>query len=230
MTDNGTPFYEPWVGQSYFTSPFRNTRLLLVGESSFERDFISQPDHLSSDTQCVADGGFEPRYAGFWRFIQRSVTGEQEIRQAEQHKFWHGVSLVNWIQRPMSSKHARPTLDDYSVGCVALKSYIDELNPSGVIVFSKIAWPYLVNAFGLTSAHVPLTDDAPVSELVFASNRGYSSNVFPGGQKFLLLRHPSSRPKMSGASWAPLIHAFIKLVGHNKSLQPTSGRDAASRY
>src|SRR5690606_38867950 len=100
-----------------FTAPFRNTRLLLVGESSFERDFISQPDHLSGDTQCVADGDFEPRYAGFWRFIQRALTGEQEIRQAVQHEFWHGVSLVNWIQRPMSSKDARPTLNDYGVGC-----------------------------------------------------------------------------------------------------------------
>lgn len=212
---------------NYFTDPFRNTRLLIVGESSFERDFNSQPDHLSSDTRCVADGDFEPRYAGFWRFIQRAVTGDQVIRQAAQHEFWHGVSLVNWIQRPMSSKHARPTSNDYSIGCVALKSYIEKLKPNGVIVFSKIAWPSLMASFGLTRTHMLITDTATVPELVLASNRAYLPNVLPGGPSFLLLRHPSSRPKMSGRSWSPLIRAFTETVGHNTSLHPTSGRDAA---
>ncbi len=37
------PYYEPWQGSLFNTSPFGDVRLLIVGESSYERDEKSTP-------------------------------------------------------------------------------------------------------------------------------------------------------------------------------------------
>ena len=128
------PYYDPWVGSNYWDSPFSGNRLLIVGESSYERDFKSGPDHICVDTQTVADGKFPTKYAGFWSYIQRSLTGTQHISTVNQNEFWNGVALVNLVQRPMASMHDRPSSNDLDNGSKVLSSYIKKLEPSGVIV------------------------------------------------------------------------------------------------
>lgn len=216
-------YYEPWVGKNYKDAPFSGSRLLLVGESSFERDFESQPSHLREDTATLAKGEFPTRYAGFWRYIQRSVTGVQTITVDSQREFWEGVALVNLIQRPMSTKHARPSNEDFRGGVDALEAYISELEPDGIIVYSKSAWLALIEGLLLVSDPYPLVQDVPPAPLSDSSH-SYTASVFSyGSPYFLLLRHPSSRPKLRAVRWFEIISPFLTRVQeHNQSLQTTA--------
>lgn len=205
------PYYAPWVGKRYADAPFSGVRLLLVGESSFERDFKSQPCHLREDTRAISSGEFEPRYSGFWRYLQRSVTGVQTISAESQSAFWESVALVNLIQRPMSDKYARPQDEDYRIGAAALSAYLQQLKPEGVVVYSKTAWKPLSEELQLIPEVFPLVqNDLPAR--ISESNRVYSSSQGESVCRFLLLRHPSSWPKLRATLWSPLTSSFMNHI------------------
>jgi hypothetical protein len=191
------------VGKTYHTEPFRNHKLLIVGESSFERDFKSKPDHLQSDTEKLVNGEFSPRYSGFWRFIQRSLTGEQRITEVNQADFWNSVSLVNLVQQPMSDKLKRPSARDYECGAKSLRHYIDNLNPEAVVVFSGSSWSALINEYDM---------------LPYESSSLNSSDkvMFSSSVPFLLLKHPSSRPKRQAVDLHSTTERFLKSIGSMK--------------
>ena len=204
------PYYEPWVGNNYEGAPYSGSRLLFVGESSYERNFKSQPSHLRKDTAALAAGTFGPKYSGFWRYIQRSVTGAQQITVKSQHEFWEGVALVNLIQRPMSTKYKRPNKKDFQYGVSALRSYINELNPEGIVVYSKSAWPALIQGLSLVADRHPLVKKSP-PDPISDSKYTYHTSVFPyATPQFLLLRHPSSRPKLRAIKWFDVIRPFLQ--------------------
>jgi len=211
-----SPFYEPWVGSRYSTSSYYGKKLLLVGESSFEREFTSDPDpnHLRKDTASVVAVTFPPKYSGFWRYLYRSMTGVTAVSAQAHAQFWESVALVNLVQRPMSDKLKRPSYADYTNGASALKSYVDKLRPVGVIVLSKGAWQPLRDVLRLKVHDQKLLSQGHVgSAVIAASNQSYASEVLGPEPLFLLIRHPSARPKRSAIHWHPLIAAFIRNLG-----------------
>lgn len=212
------PYYEPWQGSLLDTLPYGDIRLLIVGESSYEREQKSTLDHLRVDTQDVANGAFSARYSGFWRFIQRSVTGQHQIDAKSQSEFWNRVALVNLVQRPMSCKDSRPNYEDYARGAAVLGTYVELLKPDAVIVFSKEAWT-CVQQFLLLVPEAALVTEELLPPTLRASNVCWSSSrLGPGSSLFLLARHPSSRPKIAGTSWHALIAPFIQRVRHNNAI------------
>jgi hypothetical protein len=206
---NNSPYYEPWVGSNYQFGGFGGLRLLIVGESSFERDFKSQPNHLSNDTAKLAAGEFKPKHSGFWRFIQRSITGNNNITTTSLDEFWNSVSLVNLVQRPMSSSKDRPTTNDFVTGCDSLKAYIGDLKPDCIIVYSKSSWSILKKELELEESCKNLVDESSIPLVLHDANVSYISKLFDWKPKVLLLRHPSSRPKLGGAALSPLVGEFI---------------------
>lgn len=216
------PYYDVWQGQYFDTKPHGDVRLLLVGESSYERDEKSLPDHLRADTQYVADGTFSARYSGFWRFIQRSVTGVHEINLINQSEFWHGVALANLVQRPMSCKNSRPNDGDYAQGAMALMTYVERIRPTAVILYSKEGWSVVRKIFSLISDTKTLAASDTLPSTLADCNICWSSRVLGSASPlFLLARHPSARPKTSGTSWHKLVAPFIQRARHSGVMRAT---------
>jgi hypothetical protein len=214
VPNQSTPFYEPWVGSRYRSQPYSQVRLLVVGESSYERGFVSQRDHLRKDTQSIADGNSEVKYSNFWRFIQRSVTGDQNVTPTSQELFWNGVALVNLIQRPMSDKYKRPTDMDFASGAGALAAYIDSLQPQCVIVYSAAAWSPLKKVLRLRTDHDLIVAKSQIqSHQVEPSNECWiADELGPQSPLLLLARHYCARPRTRALVWHTLIGPFIDLV------------------
>jgi hypothetical protein len=214
-------YYEPWEGQFFRTQPYEDVRLLLVGESSYKPapDVDSNPDHLRVDTQEVVNGTLKPKRSWFWRFIQRSVAGKQELDAWSQGEFWNRVALVNLIQRPMSCKNSRPCHSDYLSGSHALTSYVRFLEPDVVILYSKEGWSSVQQAFSLSISGTRLVAEELIPATLASSNVCWTSaQLGSASPMFLLVRHPSARPRLSGLSLHRLVASLLARVRHNKAM------------
>lgn len=221
MNEEIAPYYEPWEGPRFRSDPHAGVKLLLMGESSYKRgpEHASPPDHLRSDTQRLVDGNFYggAKSSGFWRYIQRSVSGEQEITAASQQLFWSGVALANVVQRPMENSKARPAPVDYVEGAKTIRSYIETLTPRALIIYTKSAWTAVHSACQLEAVgRSALCEQAQTPPILKESGIYWRSGVLGENSPwFLLVQHPSARrPRIAGRIWYELIGPFLDCVRH----------------
>src|SRR5437870_2486992 len=88
-------FFQPWVGDHYWTTGFHGLRVLLLGESHYGPD-IYEPGSFTQDVVCryAVDG---PTLR-FFTVACRVVQGGGRPSITERTAFWHAIAFYNYIQ------------------------------------------------------------------------------------------------------------------------------------
>lgn len=129
--------WRPWIGKDYVKH-----RLLILGESHrFDSKRNSMEKHESPmfTRDCVKQMGvkFDPGTVSFYKNIHKLFSINS---QKESEEFWHKVTFMNIIQRPIfqeGTNRKSPSTKDYQDGWIAVNTVIDIVKPKVIICFSS---------------------------------------------------------------------------------------------
>lgn len=110
----------PWVGQNFAQSA---ARTFVLGESHYNWGEEKAAERLESNdfTRSVLKGQglLINRKNSNWplfRNVERALFQKKDVSAEERNQLWLSVAYNNLVQRPMLSKKARPSEEDYYEG------------------------------------------------------------------------------------------------------------------
>ncbi len=188
------PRYLPWVGDHYCSGGVFGVRLLLLGESMYERPSAPLPSSIVPDMiSSILRGQWAHR---FYTTTHRTIGGVYDLRT-----FWHSVMFYNFVQCPVGERaRQRPSTEAWLGSRAALVSVVDRHKPQAVLVLGKQLWKWLVG-LGLVQ---------PTGEQVGKLAVGMRADA-------AYIHHPSSRG-FSRQRWTGPAVAFIAAVRQQLSL------------
>jgi len=186
----------PWEGGRYRASPYENVRLLLLGESMYEKTPQSlTPDIVRTMVDRIRRGVWAIR---FYTQVFQTVTGTHR-RAAHPNTistFWDSVAFYNYVQFSVGDRpRMRPRKADWGASQSAFRSVVKQLNPQAVLVFGRELWNQLLR-LGLLQAREGRTGHLTCGQNTAAAG----------------INHPASR----GYSWRtlhPFVLGWLRCVG-----------------
>jgi hypothetical protein len=176
-------FFEPWEGHHYNHRGFFPKRMLVLGESYYQRD---QNSPLPSEfTKKLIEEQIQEHWRQrFHTKVAIACLGVSPVRAPDKTKFWHSVSHYVYIQESVGTRRRqRPTPDMWRKAGPGFEEVIRKLRPEFILVTGKELWSHVQQ---LSSEPGPLIDDAELKE-----TRKFST----GSGKFALafaMKHPAS--------------------------------------
>jgi hypothetical protein len=188
------PRYLPWVGDRYTAGGQFGVRLLLLGESMYQKGPGSlTPGILTSMIERIIRG--ESRHK-FFTLVYQTVAGrtKRESAPAEVAAFWQSVAFYNYIQSSVGDQpRQRPTEESWAQSRGALVEVVGQIAPQAVLVLGRELWKRLVSL-----------------GLVQATGEEFGRlNVGPGAVA-TFINHPSS-PR--GFTWQKWHGRAVELLG-----------------
>jgi hypothetical protein len=118
-----------WIGKNYKNSCMFNTRILIVGESTYTLDDKDTSHYNLAMAQDHIDG-----YTDAFRtkLIRLFLNTENET-QKDIENFWHSVCYVNFINIPLSGPRIAPEEQMWKDNSQPLSDILDEVNPNLVV-------------------------------------------------------------------------------------------------
>lgn len=194
----------PRVGSNYSTAGLRNQRIMIVGESSYDKDAKREGYDIANQTINVGadaigyDGGrgywndsrFYTRIARMFEFNPRSFAHRKE--------FWDSVVYYNFLQIVLTKPRQNPPSDSWTEARGAFLETIEEFKPEIILSFSKRMWP-----------HLPKLDDSGIPNDFGVQCREARIST-PGGHNARLIGfdHPTSY----GFRWKPVCKVIHQLI------------------
>lgn len=197
----------PWVGKDY-----KNT--IILGESHYAWNYENNEEatwinnknftrlHRTEGAALNTDVN-----SPYFRNFERAYFGASQIERYLANSLWHSVAHFNLVQRAVSSKHERPTREDYKNGWEVAWSVANILNSENIVVFGTE--PKKIQTFWqLLSKHKIKADVIESDDLLGSRTKGKAfiienSNI----KKVVFIKHPSSFFKWDKC------HEFFEKVG-----------------
>lgn len=137
--------YVPCIGVDYFDGLHSGVRLLLVGESHYEKDQLTPQEsreHTLSSFGQFGDRRFDLlKDTTFFRRVGELPTLNEGADREEVAKTWRRVAFTNFLQYSVGNKASdRPNRGHWCNGEPALKEIVSRLKPDAVLFVSKAAW------------------------------------------------------------------------------------------
>lgn len=152
--------FEPFVGDEYSNGFRHGLKLLLLGESHYQKDPPYDPAiHdlpaytlpfttrvVKEDFLGMTDGrsSFENKF--IWGRLHRMLTGKEDPTKADAMDAWSRIAYGNYIQHFVGKDaKAQKRAWHWESGKKALPELLEQLAPDRVLVFGKTTWNYLNN-------------------------------------------------------------------------------------
>lgn len=190
-----TATWFPHIGLEYHNVPSAH-RLLLIGESHYQNaneeekykdPFITQEIVRNIGNRRVHKSAEIKRPTQFFVNIHRTFLPGQKF---EGNNFWNYVSFYNFIQVPMSSKHHRPTKEQWVEGWQNFEEMIRLLQPNACVFLGFEAANALnTSLLNLKLSYRPLA----YGESIGRSKTRYTevTNSFGKAIPMIFIKHPS---------------------------------------
>lgn len=137
------PRFLPWIGKRYESGGVLGVRLLLLGESMYDRAGTLKPDIVRKMIEDQIHGR-QTRRA--YTLIHRTV-GEL----FNPSDFWHSVMFYNFVQSAVGDRpQHRPSATAREDSKAAMLAIVECHTPQAVLVLGKELWQWLI-ALGLVS-------------------------------------------------------------------------------
>lgn len=208
--------FKPWVGKYYQTSGYHGKRILVLGESHYCKQELSEGgrcypfckrelmnDACFSQTHVVVHNAVYD-YKGnkelrcFITF-ERAVAGK-ELSQQEREEFWHSVVFYNYVQYALSGPGMSPNADHWGKSEKAFVELLEKYMPDYIIVWGARLYNKLPTLGGHASK-------MKVSDMYTADVKVYSIN----GKNIPALKiyHPSMPRGKNWDFWHEAIDTFL---------------------
>ncbi len=138
----------PWVGSRYCRTGYRGKKLLILGESEYQRPGSNLEPELVST--LITDNKFR-----FYKKVYRSISdGVEEDSQM----FWNSVAFYNYVQEAVgTAPRQRPSHEMWTNSAVPFRLVLNKLDPDRVLVLGCALWANL-QSLGLIAVDSTLKD------------------------------------------------------------------------
>lgn len=143
--DAGVVHYVPFIGDDYKSGLAGGVRLLLVGESHYEKKGLTIDESRNYtlynfgdyvDANCDLSGD-----STFFKRIGKLPTLKEGPSRSEIADAWRRVAFTNFLQRSVGEKASdRPGQDLWGTGEPALREIVNRLEPDAILFISKSVW------------------------------------------------------------------------------------------
>ena len=199
--------FNPWVGDHYCQGYAGGPRLLILGESHYDKNSDATPSERNF-TQRLTHEYMQGQWKHkFWTNIMQAVMGchYTEITPAQKETFWQSVALYNYIQVMLEGPRLCPPKWAWRASRPAFEAVLEALRPHALLILGTRTWDNLPCA-APDSGHTDYQGPAMgVREL-----RGHTWwYVPPDGHPVLAagIRHPAWG--FSWSRWHPVVKALL---------------------
>jgi hypothetical protein len=121
----------PWVGGQYNESGYRNRKLLILGESEYQRPpYVLEPELVS---MLIRGNKFR-----FYTKVYHSIS---DVALEDTQTFWNAVAFYNYVQEAVGTgPRQRPTPDMWAKSKLTLLLVLEKLSPDRVLVLGSGLW------------------------------------------------------------------------------------------
>ncbi|MCB0184003.1 MAG: hypothetical protein KDK08_06555 [Rhizobiaceae bacterium] len=174
--------WTPWKGSNY-----ERRRLLVLGESAYEREDPLTVDHSRRLVEWELDNPLH--VFRFTTTISRGLCAKQYPSREEVFAAWHTVALTNYVPEPIGSgPRQRPSAADWRTARERWPEILKLLTPRAVVVLGRTLW-----------SRMPPTD-------IFISDDLQGYNFQGQSVMCIAVRHPSG-----GLGWRTLADAIAEV-------------------
>ena len=188
----GSVHFKPWVGRDYKRQV--NPRLMLLGESHYERDGKLTSQSTIELTRDYVEGKWDHR---FWTNIMQVVTGRDHW-DIDRDDFWAKVVFYNYIQEvDADAPGVAPTAEMFKKGEYPFFEVLNEHKPTHILILAKRLWDKMGGGCEGKSIR---WKEGTAKTWIYQYQGGQAISVF--------VNHPS---RSSPSKWHPLVAKFLKL-------------------
>lgn len=133
--------FEPLVGDYYWEGLENGLKVLLLGESHYDKDGdASRGFTIGNFVEFTSTECLEPA-SGFFGKVQRIGAMNADCSAAQAMAAWQRLAFMNFVQVPVGrDAKDRPTAAMWRTGPPALNEVLDKLRPDVVLVMGKMVW------------------------------------------------------------------------------------------
>jgi hypothetical protein len=132
--------FEPWIGEKYWASNSFGLRVLVLGESHYDRDQVP----CSTYTTEVVERNVKHGRAAFFTKISKVLLNldEQMPSDEERSAIWDEIAFYNYIQEFVSEgTRVRPSHEMWGHGDKAFFEILEHLKPQVLLVLGiELGW------------------------------------------------------------------------------------------
>lgn len=193
-----TRLIDPHIGERYWNDPTLGKRILIYGESSYNRNGYTESYIISNQCSDLIDDVIGwPTYqqkGRFYNLISR-IFGYDPSTRDSRKEFWEGVSYCNFLQMILKEPKEVPPHHLWNEGIASFNQTMLQLQPDYVFIFSKRLWQY-----------IPKSNDQSISSTssTYARRAQYELGNYDASRMFNF-KHPSS----FGFSWLKVREVII---------------------
>ncbi|WP_405287532.1 hypothetical protein [Gaopeijia maritima] len=134
--------FHPWIGPNYRSTGLDGKRVLIVGESHYAQDPVSD---LAGFTQSVVrgyvEGAFTDRRARLFTAAGRLLIGDRGATRQHCRDVWKNVAFCNYLQDfKGDAARFRGGPLDWEGGADAFEEMHTHLQPDAVLFLGKGLW------------------------------------------------------------------------------------------
>jgi hypothetical protein len=133
--------FKPWVGDKYKRGGLFHKRVLILGESHYNRDGPALTAGITR--QCIrgqinGDGTMAQK---FWTNITMTFLDHKPTTSEERHAFWHSVAYYNYVQVCVGFRpRVRPSPSMWRQSEPAFLEVLSTLRPQFILVLGCDLW------------------------------------------------------------------------------------------
>lgn len=141
----GLVHYVPYVGAEYFEGLTDGLRVLLVGESHYEKEGVSPEEsrlHTVRNFSQFADSGVDlSGDTTFFRRVGQLPALNDNPGREQVAEVWRRIAFTNFVQGSVGARASdRPRSRHWRTGEPALREILNRLAPDAVLLISKTVW------------------------------------------------------------------------------------------
>ena len=199
--------FDPWVGDHYCQGYAGGPRLLILGESHYDKNSDTAPSERNF-TQRLTHAYMKGCWKhAFWTNIMQVVMGchYTEITTAQKEAFWQSVALYNYIQVMLERSGRHPPQCAWWASRPAFEAVLEALRPHALLILGVRTWNNLPCATP-DSGHT----DCQGPALGACELGGHTwQYVLPDGHLVLAagIRHPAGG--FAWEKWHPVVRASM---------------------
>lgn len=136
----------PWVGSNY-QEGVRGRRVLLLGESNYDKAKVRETDYSNIVCENVQDCAINGRVRFFTKTAKLVLTaaGRERVSRGDIVDLWQRVLFTNYVPTVFTSDRMRPNEDDWSLGRPVLLRVLEMHKPDvlvalGLALGSRLQW------------------------------------------------------------------------------------------
>lgn len=142
-----TPTFLPWVGREYGVNPIHGRRILILGESHYNRGG-KYSAHSEFTRNCIIEQIKGERRGRFWTNVAIALMGAKP-KQEDKANFWNRVCFYNYVQKfAGDGPRIRPTDTMWKTSSEAFHFVLREVKPELMVVLGYSLWKNIPKNIG----------------------------------------------------------------------------------